>query len=180
MSADGQKIAKRLCIQISKETKNIKSMLPVYNACQSSLVGGRSMLIIEALDPSSFSTVLLTQPLYSESKQELIEAYLVMRRSTEEISMLKMDMKNTLRYYEDKKETLLQLIESMAQRDDTHARGTVALLRHMLIDIDNTYKECSELFSNTGTDYVHPTIIDCDSDNSDTDNSDTDSDVDEL
>jgi len=57
---DGQKIAKKLSVQISKETKKIKSLLPEYNACQV-VIGGDSaplLLLEEALDPSLLAAVL--------------------------------------------------------------------------------------------------------------------------
>lgn len=86
--ADGQKIAKKLSIQISKETNNIKSLLE----------DGKLLSIPEALDPSTYSTILST-PHFSESKQQLIEAFLMMKRSTEEIIILRTEMKNTAHYY---------------------------------------------------------------------------------
>jgi len=57
---DGQKIAKKLSVQISKETKKIESLLPEYNACQV-VIGGDSaplLLLEEALDPSLLAAVL--------------------------------------------------------------------------------------------------------------------------
>ena len=36
---DGQKIAKKLCLQIKKETKSIKSLLKEYQSCQAISAG---------------------------------------------------------------------------------------------------------------------------------------------
>ena len=85
------------------------------------------MSMNEAIDPSMLTTVLCpNSSLASKSKQELIDAY-IMIRSLEEISMLEMEMKNTIQYYVDRKRTL-QLIESLSQREDAFAKGAVALL----------------------------------------------------
>ncbi len=116
--ADGQKIAKKLSIQISKETKNIKSLLPIYNSCKSTLEYGKLLSIPEALDPSTYSTILST-PHFSESKQQLIEAFLMMKRSTEEIIMLRTEMKNTAHHYKKKQLIIIQVIDSMATKCDS-------------------------------------------------------------
>ena len=72
---DGQKIAKKLSVQISKETKKIKSLLPEYNACQV-VIGGDSaplLLLEEALDPSLLAAVLKpNSSLPFDSKRELM------------------------------------------------------------------------------------------------------------
>jgi len=114
---DGQKIAKKLSVQISKETKKIKSLLPEYNACQV-VIGGDSapLLLLEALDPSLLAAVLKpNSSLPFVSKRKLIDAYIMMKRSSEEISMLDTEMENTTQYYLDRKNTLQKLIESFSQ-----------------------------------------------------------------
>ena len=56
---DGQKIAKKLSVQISKETKKIKVLIPDYNTCRT--IQGEAMISLqEALDP-----VALSQTMYS-------------------------------------------------------------------------------------------------------------------
>jgi len=76
---DGQKIAKKLSVQISKETKKIKSLLPEYNACQV-VIGGDSapsLLLEEALA----AVLKPNSSLPFDSKRELIDAYIPLKRS---------------------------------------------------------------------------------------------------
>ena len=48
--ADGQKIAKRLCTQITKETRGVQCLVAEYNATQE--CPEENILTAEALDPS--------------------------------------------------------------------------------------------------------------------------------
>ena len=58
---DGQKIAKRLCLQIKKETKTIKSLLAEYDACQSISNSSSNEFITmeDALSPSATTKQIL-------------------------------------------------------------------------------------------------------------------------
>ena len=138
----------KLSVQISKETKKIKSLIPEYNACQL-VIGGESsmsLLLNEALDPSVLNTTLHpTSSLPSESQQELIDAKIMVKRSSEEISMLDIEMKNIIQYYVDRKNTLQEIIQSLSQREDAF-RGTVALLQTVNIQVDNQINKCFKLF----------------------------------
>ena len=149
---DGQKIAKKLSVQISKETKKIESLLPEYNACQV-VIGGDSaplLLLEEALDPSLLAAVLKpNSSLPFDSKRELIDAYIMMKRSSEEISMLDTEMENTTQYYLDRKNTLQKLLESFSQRGDAFGRGAVALLQDVYLKVDRKITERTELFAVT-------------------------------
>ena len=53
----GQKIAKILCTQISKETRRIKSLLEECNACQV-IDGAGEMSLTDALDPENSTKVI--------------------------------------------------------------------------------------------------------------------------
>lgn len=52
---DGQKIAKKLSVQISKETNSLKSLLLEYNACISA---DSTISVAEALDPPTIEEKL--------------------------------------------------------------------------------------------------------------------------
>lgn len=174
--ADGQKIAKKLSVQISKETKNIKALLPVYNACQLVIGGGISVSMNEALDPFALSTVLHSKSSICKSKRELIDSYIMVKRSSEDILMLDIEMKNTIQYYENRKKTLLQLIASLSLREDPFGKGAVALLRKLCIEVDKQISECSELFAITDSGW--PLIINQDESDSDLDSYSDESDDD--
>ena len=94
----GQKIAKKLSTQVSKETRVLKALLQEYNACQAILTGNYSGLtLMDALDSSTLAHILHPKLCaYTPGKQEIINAYLIMTRSIEEIEMLQSEMQNII------------------------------------------------------------------------------------
>jgi len=91
----------------------------------------------ETLDPSLLAAVLKpNSSLPFVSKRKLIDAYIMMKRSSEEISMLDTEMENTTQYYLDRKNTLQKLIDSFSQRGDAFGRGAVALLQDVYLKVD--------------------------------------------
>jgi len=100
----------------------------------------------EALDPSLLAAVLKpNSSLPFDSKRELIDAYILMKQSSEEISMLDTEMENTLLT----ERTLQKLIESFSQSGDAFGRGAVALLQDVYLKVDRKITECTELFAVT-------------------------------
>ena len=69
---DGQKISKKLSLQISKETKKIRELLPEYNACTNVSSECSPLEMNDALDPTKLTTIMDTTSI-SNSKRELIE-----------------------------------------------------------------------------------------------------------
>jgi len=57
----------------------------------------------------------------------------MIKRSSEEISVLETEMENTTQYYLDRKNTLQKLLESFSQRGDAFGRGAVALLQDVYL-----------------------------------------------
>ena len=128
------------------------------------------LLLEEAHDPSLLAEVL--EPNFSlpfDSKRELIDVYIMMKLSSEEIST---EMENTTQYYLDRKNTLQKLLESFSQRGDAFGRGAVALLQDVYLKVDRKITECTELFA--VTDSRSPFLID----GSDSESSDIESDDD--
>ena len=149
--ADGQKIAKKLAVQITKETKAIQALLPEYNACERAVGGedGVSQLVLtEALDPNVLASVLRPQSsLPSKSKRELMDSYIMVKRSTEEVTMLETDMRNTIQYYFNQRATiedLLKLFKGNVQLE----RGSISLLKNMYACVDRKLTGCTQLFEN--------------------------------
>ena len=93
---DGQKISKKLSLQISKETKKIRELLPEYNACTNV---SSECSPLEMNDATKLTTIMDTTSI-SNSKRELIETFLRIKRSEEEIVMLESEMSNTVDHYE--------------------------------------------------------------------------------
>ncbi len=143
---DGQKIAKKLCSQVSKETKVIKCLLEEYHACQSVCDDSSDIISLsEALDPlsirvrvESFNALATTG---DRNKEEAIQSYLILCRSKEEINFLKDDALNVIRYYERKKQVVYDKIAHLSTRIDSFSRGSIALLHLLLMDVDNLLKQ---------------------------------------
>ena len=87
LSSDGQKIAKKLSQQISKETNVIKPLLKEYNSCCTQ--PHHELNIADALDPSVLAEQLeqsgsiIPASISSGKKREAIDAYLLIIRSKE-------------------------------------------------------------------------------------------------
>ena len=104
--ADGQKIAKKLCTQITKETKRVKALLDEYHACHVVDPSLCELSLSQALDPIFVRTLLTSlsdvATAVTAEKLEAIQAYLMVSRSHEEVAMLKEDAKNVVSYYNRK------------------------------------------------------------------------------
>lgn len=138
---DGQKIAKKLCLQITRETKAVKSLLEEH-ACQSS---SREMITLaEALDPSIFQARIGSwagNSAVTGDQQEAIQAYLTLSRSIEELTMLKDDAHNMVLYYERKREVVCSKLASLSAKTDLFSRGSIALLYSALAKIENLLEQ---------------------------------------
>ncbi len=147
LHVDGQKIAKKLSRQVTSETKRLRTLLEEYNICQ--LVFNNSSIQItldEALDPEFLSSKLHADTTLSKPHQDIIEAYLQMKRSNEEIVLLESEMANTIHFYAEQRKVLLTLIDQMKQaqisKSDPFNRGAIALLHSLFRRIDKLHQEC--------------------------------------
>ena len=144
--SDGQKIAKKLSFQISKETKSVKKLLEEYSACQSSLPD--KIYLPEALDPSFIGNKLHKMGTWgsvaSGKKRAIIDAYLAACRSKEEIEMLKEDASNNCAFYERKFEIITAKLQSLSSQEDLFSRGAKALLRNFM-DLTTRHIERSKI-----------------------------------
>ena len=138
-------------MQISKETMKVKSLLPQFNTCLLAVEGPDStgLLLEEALDPVLLSTMIQPSISFcSKSKQELIEALVMTKRSKEEMSMIEKEMRKTTKYYLNKHEVVQLLIKKYSEEEVLEfGRGAVSLLQNYSCTIDEQLKKCSKLFS---------------------------------
>ena len=147
---DGQRIAKKLSHQVTKETKKLTTLLEEYNVCQLLVSSSSTQIHVtldEALDPDVLSCKLHTECGATSSKpQDVIEAYLQMTRSNEEIVLLENEMLNTIQFYAEQRKSLLLVIDQMkeAQLSESNAfrRGAVALLHSLFRRTDKLYQQC--------------------------------------
>lgn len=112
-NTDGQKIAKKLSQQVSKETNAVKTLLKeYYSTC--SVQPCDELTISDALDPSVIAVQLerlgATTPVAVSSgkKREAIDAYLLITRSSEEIALLEKEMQNVVHFYENRETMIVQ------------------------------------------------------------------------
>ena len=124
---DGQKIAKRLSSSITKETKKAKELLEEYNATCLQLDIGReqSPLQLQEILPIN-SEFWQTFPLaeYTTSrgvpwntKRDVIQAFLLKKRSEEELQLLEDAMQNVLEYWSNRIAAITGEIEQLQENN---------------------------------------------------------------
>ncbi len=165
--SDGQKIAKKLSQQITKETLSMKCLLSDYNVlCATSMVYD-SLTMAEVLSTgilegrlnglgTSCSTVA------SGSKREIIDAFLIMQRSQEELVMLQQESQNVVLYYQQRQGHINAKLYALSLFDDKFSRGTIAMLKTLLGNTTNYLKEEEQLFSSLCTNTAVSSEIDHD------------------
>ena len=173
---DGQKIAKKLCTQISKETKRVKILLEEYHSCHFLLQMPSEISLSDALNPSFVRTLLASfsdvPTTVTADKLEAIQAYLMASRSREEVSMLREDVVNIVSYYDKKKEVLRCAAFSLVSNSDPYSRGSLSLLRKCEQNFDRLLTKASltleKMSFKDGTELELDEVEDdsCDSDSS--------------
>ena len=117
-------------------------MLEEYQACQSGpnpSLTSDPITLSEALDPSLVESRLCEVGSFCASvaygkKREIIDSYLSLCRSKEEIYMLKQEAQNVVSYYRQRKEILLKELESRSSDSNLFNRGSAVLL-HSKTDV---------------------------------------------
>ena len=112
----------------------IRSLLEEYRACLFST--DDTLTLSEALDPPSVGTRLHQMgswgALATGRRREIIDAYLALCRSNEEIAMLEQDARNCVAFYEHKKQVITCALECQSVGSDLFSRGATALLTHLM------------------------------------------------
>ena len=131
---DGQKIAKKLCNQIGKETKAVKTLLQEYNACSD----GHNIDLSEALDPCKIEGRLRGYQSWcatvaTGTKRQIMDAYLGLCRSDEEICILQQEAKNLLHSYQEERALILTKLTELSTKSDPFSRGAISMLNSLLM-----------------------------------------------
>ena len=95
---------------MTNETKRLRVLLEEYNICQLIVNSSSTQITLdEALHPIVLSSKLGVHADTTVSKphQDIIEAYLQMKRSNEEILLLEKEMANTIQFYAEQQKSLL-------------------------------------------------------------------------
>lgn len=146
---DGQMIAKKLSIQVKKETNTIRALLVEYSVCQSSTSSGvlDTLSLQVALDPQNICLKLQSigngSTVAIGEKREIIDAYLAFCRSKEETAMLIEEASNTCVFYQEKLSVIQRQLKALSSYDDSFGRGAKALLYNLLEQTSHHF-ECSK------------------------------------
>lgn len=132
---DGQKIAKRLCKQISKETAVLKSLLREYNAvCSTSFGSDDALSLPSALDPKSVEERLSAlgtkfTSIATGNRRHILDAFSLYSRSQEELVMLKQEGQIMTQY---RKQSIVAKICDLSDENTPFSHGTVSMLKTLL------------------------------------------------
>lgn len=138
---DGQKIAKRLSAQISKQVANIRSQLQEYNDLSSQDGSNTDEITLPmALDPATIATKVhlstTTVQVCSDKRRDVIDAYLTICRCEEELAMLQSESHNVVTYYDKKKQIILDELDSLSHKSDSLTLGKKSLLHRLLTNVE--------------------------------------------
>lgn len=158
---DGQKIAKKLASNISKETKKASQLLGDYDTAYSQLSDSTlcPTLLPDALNLSSDfwvqqSSLEITSVPWNVRK-DIIQAMLVLKRCEEELDMLQDEMRNVLTYWTNRKEQLAKCLEqyepSLQESGDEKSvllvRGTHGCLKRLFMEAELLHTKAMSSYS---------------------------------
>lgn len=109
---------------------------------------------------------------FLQSKKDIIHSFLLLKRSAEEMSMLKLEMKETLNYWLQRID-IIKIFLSNIESEDQFARGSQCLLMRMLSECqchyDRAYSYFTGIIEISVTEAVRSTIADSDKSDSESD-----------
>ena len=152
---DGQKIAKKLSVSIMKETKGVKFLLEDY------------LLILDELRcdgplPSLSEVLFLGSDFWKVNslaeqtdatipwkiKEEIAQAFLVTKRSNEELRMLEVEMTAVIQYWFNRVMVIVgRLNELTFDCEDLYIRGARSLLERLKLEAELHHQKAFTMFS---------------------------------
>ncbi len=150
---DGQKIAKRLSKNITKETRNATRLVNNYNKqCYSTEQS--TISLTDVLSPDSpfwvTETSACSDGISLKVRRDIIEAFLHIQRSNEELELLITEMESTVQYWSSRIKTLtdkLQEIDMIDGDKQIYDVGAACLLNKVLYEARISLSEAVEGFS---------------------------------
>ena len=120
-NADGQKIAKKLCCRITKDTKRIRILLEDYNAAAYELQSEEpTVSLADVLSlysdfwtHDSHSNCTSAEDIPWKVKEEICQVFLMIQRSNEELVMLKADMLSTIAYWFKRRTSIASKLDEL-------------------------------------------------------------------
>ena len=148
---DGQKIATKLSKQITKETKNLKSLRQDYNASLSQDDSSGIIAIEKVLDPVKLEEWLRALGVWClgtvPEKREVMDSYLMLCQSKKEQAMLKDGLQTLSSFYDVKKDHLLKVCTEMKSlTNNIYNRGVLSLLYRLLQEVTNLLQGARDAF----------------------------------
>lgn len=130
---DGRKIAIKLSKQIRSDTKQLEALVKQYGASLSDVDSADGITLEEVLDPMKLEDRLRSLGVWClgtvPEKREAMDAYLIVRRSEEELAMLRAELQAVARYHRRKKEYVVKAYyEVQSLTDSPYNRGIASLL----------------------------------------------------
>lgn len=151
---DGQKIAKKLSRGISKETNRTRQLLDEYNATLQAQGCFAPVSVSDVLSLSSkfWQDGDVLQKGHEEVpfsiQKDIIDAYLRIKRTSEEIKLVEQEMQNVLEYLRRKKESINNQITIYEEcNEGAFNRGAVSLLRTFLWKVELSEAKAVACFS---------------------------------
>ena len=146
--ADGQKIAKKLCSRVARH------LLEEYNAAACKLSPSDPAASLQEVLSLKSDFWVQGSPSVPESsipwktREEIIQTSLTMKRSEEELQILKSDMICTVQYWFHRIETIVNKLKALEYSPDTlYIRGAKNMLRKMKTDAELQCQKATSLFS---------------------------------
>ena len=150
MYTDGQKIAKRLSAGISKETRKAKELLEDYNATCAQIDDSYCPTLLADLlqtDSTFWKSVCNSEDEVPwDTKQSIIQAYLLMKRSKEELKLLRGDMQNIIAYWSNRIVSISVTIEQLHKLSDKFSIGAISSLKQLLWEATLQHSRAADTF----------------------------------
>lgn len=152
--ADGQKIAKKLSVGITRETKRVKQLLVEYNGVCDELHHQQFATLSDVLLPSSDFWTSTTIFDHGESSQvpfkvrrEIVQHFLLLKRSEEEKQLLSADMYATMTYWLRRIECISKQMSNISSAVDQFSRGATCLLQQLKWSAELQLRSAVEAFN---------------------------------
>ena len=150
---DGQKIAKRLAINIAKETKTVKKLLEDYNIASSVVTASFTPhTLSDILSPESNFWQGLTFSTHCKDipwnvQKDIMSAYVLIKRTEEELSLLNEEMENVLSYCIQHKECILHQLDGIKNNESQYTNGIISLLHKLLWEVELYHSKAMATFA---------------------------------
>ena len=152
---DGQKIAKKLSISITKETKGVKCLLEEYllifdelQCDVHSLLSLKFFVLNQIFGKSTHYQLSRQMQVFLGKSEEIAQAYLVTKRSNEELRILEVEMTAVIQYLFNRVMVIVgRLNELIFDCEDSYTRGAISLFKHLKLEAELHHQKAVTMFS---------------------------------